>query len=216
MPAEVCGVGNARNGKLGFVEKFRLRCGGWHFGSRRIGNWLTLSLSQERSEKRDQRQDGDCDASCGMSGLICGHAKTPSTSAKSNRKTRSAVYLKRNSSRQSHGPQSDVKSGTRVKKNRSDFSGTRPKHYNAESLQAGSVENQGCLPAKSCEARPNAPQGLSNEAAKLRCCAVRLFVVDHGKPATGTTDQSHHRSRRSRSGHNRHAVHPDFSAIGQV
>src|SRR2546428_1241078 len=80
MPSEVCGVGNAGNGKLGLVEKLRLRCGSWRFGRRqfgRIGNRLTLSLGQERSEKRDYRQDRGYEASCAISGLICGHAKAP-------------------------------------------------------------------------------------------------------------------------------------------
>src|SRR5713226_5982475 len=85
MPAEVCGVGNSRNGKLGFVEKLRLRCGTWLLGNRqfgRIGNGLTLSLGQERREKSDQRQDRGCDTRWAISGWICGHAKTPhSTSA---------------------------------------------------------------------------------------------------------------------------------------
>ena|SRR5205085_7415894 len=78
MPAEVCGISNSRDSKLGFIEKLGLRCGSWALGSRRlarIGNWLTLSLGQERSKDCDQRQNGAGDASGRISGWNCRHAK---------------------------------------------------------------------------------------------------------------------------------------------
>src|SRR6266849_8868446 len=46
------------------------------------------------------------------------------------------------------------------------------------------------------------PRGFSNEAAKLRCSVVRLFVADHGKPGACAKDQNHCRSRRTWTGHN--------------